>query len=90
MQIKRNEILKVPTLFFVVGIFFYATWGAYYQFFSQFPKITFNNVVPKFAKFCNFLKICEKNSQYFLRKCMREKLLIKLSAIQILINAENS
>ena len=54
MQIKRNEILKVPTLFFVVGIFFYATWGAYDQFFSQFPKITFNNVAKKFAKFCNF------------------------------------
>ena len=34
MQIKRNEILKVPTLFFVVGILFYATWGAYDQFFS--------------------------------------------------------
>ena len=45
MQIKRNEILKVPTLFFVVGIFFYATWGAYYQFFS---------VVKKFAKFAIF------------------------------------
>ena len=44
----------------------------------------------KFANFCDFLKICEKNSQPFLRKCMREKLLIKVSAIQILINAENS
>ena len=81
MQIKRNEILKVPTLFFVVGIFFYATWFAYDQFFSQFLKITFNNVVKK---------ICEKNSQSYLQKCMREKLLIKLSATQILINAENS
>ena len=69
---------------------FFQTWGAYDQFFSQFLKITFNNVVKKIEKFCNFLKICEKNSQYYLRKCMREKLLIKLSAIQILINAETA
>ena len=48
----------------------FSTWGAYDQIFSQFLKITFNNVVRKFAK------ICEKNSQSFLRKYMREKLLL--------------
>ena len=67
-------------------IYVFSTWGAYYQIFSQFLEITLNNVVKKFAKFFNFLKICEKNSQSFLRKCMREKLLIKVSAIQILID----
>ena len=35
----------------------FSTWGAYDQFFSQFLKITFNNVVKEFAKICNFLKI---------------------------------
>ena len=38
------------------------------QIFSQFLKIIFNNAVIKFAKFF-------KNSQAFLRKCTREKLL---------------
>ena len=36
---------KCPTYVF-------STWGAYYQIFSQFLKITFNNVVKKFVKFC--------------------------------------
>ena len=54
----------------------FSTCGAYDKIFSQFLKITFNNVVNKFAKFCNFLKICERNSQSFLRKYMREKLLV--------------
>ena len=35
----------------------FSTWGAYDQIFSQFLKITFNNVVKKFAKFCNLLKM---------------------------------
>ena len=39
--------------------FVFSTWGAYDQFFSQFLKITFNNVVKKIDKFGNFLKICE-------------------------------
>ena len=43
---------KCPTYVF-------STWGAYDQIFSQFLKIIFNNVVQKFAKFCNYLKICE-------------------------------
>ena len=54
----------------------FSTWNAFDQSFSQFLKITFNNKIKKFAKICNFLKICEKNSQSFLRKCMREKLLV--------------
>ena len=54
----------------------FSTGNAYDQIFSQFLKITFNNVVKKFAKICNFLKICEKNSQSFLQKCKREKLLV--------------
>ena len=41
-------------------IYVFSTWGAYDQFFSQFLKITFNNIVRKFAK------ICGKNSQSFL------------------------
>ena len=36
----------------------FSTWGAYDQIFSQFLKITFNNVVKKSANFCNFLLIC--------------------------------
>ena len=62
---------------------FFSTWSVNDQIFSQCLKITFNNVVKKFAK------ICKKKSQSFLQKCMREKLLIYVSAIQILINAEN-
>ena len=54
----------------------FSTGNAYDQIFSQFLKITINNVVKKFAKFFNFLKICEKVSQSFLRKFMREKLFI--------------
>ena len=42
---------KCPTYVF-------STWGVYHQIFSQFLKVTFNNAVKKFAKFCNFLKIC--------------------------------
>ena len=37
----------------------------FFQIFSQFLKITLNNVVKKFAKFFNFLRICEKNSNLF-------------------------
>ena len=66
-----------PLMFFQHGVHMI-------KFFSQFLKITFNNAVKKFAKICNFLKIYEKNLESFLRKCMREKLLIKLPAIQIL------
>ena len=34
---------------------FFSTWGAYDQIFLQFLKNTFNNLVKRFAKFCNFL-----------------------------------
>ena len=63
LQRTVNFFFAKTTLTYV-----FSTWGAYDQFFSQFLKITFNNVVKKFAKFCNFLKN--------LRKCMREKLLV--------------
>ena len=33
----------------------FSTWGAYDQFFTQFLKITFNNVVKKFGKFAQRL-----------------------------------
>ena len=45
----------------------FSTWGAYDQIFSQFLKITFNNVVNKFA-----IEI----RNLFCEKCMREKLLV--------------
>ena len=44
---KKNLRKKAPTYFFL-------TWGAYDQIFSQFLKVSFNNVVKKFAKICNF------------------------------------
>ena len=77
MQINRNEILKVPTLFFVVGIFFYATWGAYDQFFSPFLKITFNNVVKKFVKFCKFFKNLRKKFAILFAKMHERKVAYK-------------
>ena len=44
LQLTVKKFAKTaPTLVF-------STWGAFDQFFSQFLKITFNNVVKKFAK----------------------------------------
>ena len=34
----------------------FSTWGAYDQSFSQFLKITFNNVLKKFSEFSNLRK----------------------------------
>ena len=57
-RIKKKLAKNAPSYDFL-------TWGAYDQIFSQFLKITFNNVVKKFAEFCNFYKFAKKFAIFF-------------------------